>query len=260
MRRLVFRAWFLAHRFYWENMIRLGAFLSYQSSFFMRWKLNFGESQVLACVFGGDVAFMGGRDHPVTIIVRTGKRLSGLELYECDASDGRDCLDKANFVLVDDATAMPVLGSGVHFFVTSDRTSGKSYFVRAYDENGRPRDSGFVVAKIEELPTAVREQTLATRPGYPPSFAWPAPKDENYWISFVMIVDPESQQLVTGVYSWATTWTFPFVTKVPFYYHDAIPIPSLEAGKTYMATYLAIDREGWIPYIDSVEVRRPETP
>jgi hypothetical protein len=138
--------------------------------------------------------------------------------------------------------------------------SGKSYFVRAYDDNGRSRDSGFVVSEIEELPAAVREQALTVKPGYPPSFSWPAPEDENYWISFVRIVHPDTQELVTGVYSWATTWTFPFVTKVPYYYHDAIPVPSLEPGKSYITTYLAIDREGWIPYIDSVQIRRSDPP
>ncbi len=248
---------FLVCRFYWENQIRLGAFLSYQSSFLMRWKMRFGESQVLACVFGGEVDFMGGGDHPVTVIARAGKRLSRLELYECEPSDGEDCLDRGRFQLVKDVEAQPVLGSGVHIFITSDRDRGKRYFVRAYDDRGRHRDSSFVVSKIEELPTTRREETLSVQPGYPPVFTWPAPEDDNYWISFLMIVDPEKEKLVTGVYSWANRWAFPFVTKVPYYYHDSIPVPSLEPGRPYMATYLAVDREGWIPYLDHATVERP---
>lgn len=71
-----------------------------------------------------------------------------------------------------------------------------------------------------------------------------------------MIFSAKTMRLKTGIYSWANRWRFPFVNRDPYYYHDALPVPSLEPGELYQAVYFAIDREGWIPYPDMLPVER----
>ena len=84
--RFLSRLAFLIRRFYWENFIRLGAFLSCQSSFFLRRKLRFGRENILACAFGGEVEFLGKDSHPITILVRAGDQIDGLELKRDSAA------------------------------------------------------------------------------------------------------------------------------------------------------------------------------
>ena len=246
---------FLFHRFYWENFIRFGAFLSYESSFFLRWKLRFGRENILACAFGGEMELLGRDKHPVTILVRAGDRIGGLELFECDPDTGDDCFDKSHYTRVD-CPAIPIFGNGIHMFVTGETAGRKSYFVRGY-QGDDIRDTTLVFSKIDEHPTVRRERVLGIDRSYPPTFTWLPPEDGNYWISFLMVFSTGSMKLVTGIYSWANRWRFPFVNRVPYYYHDALPVPALEPGEPYQAVYFAIDREGWIPYLDMVPVERP---
>ena len=249
---------FLLYRFYWESFIRLGAFLSYQSSFFLRWKLRFGRENILACAYGGQVDLLGKSDHPVTIMVRAGDRIENLQLFECDPARGLDPYNRSHYTRTD-LPAEPVLGNGIHMFVTGETAGRKSYFVRGF-QGDAIRDTTLVFSKIEEQPTVRRPGVLEIDRAYSPTFTWPAPRDGNYWISFLMVFSTSRMRLVTGVYSWATRWRFPFVNRVPYYYHDALPVPSLDPDDTYQAVYFAIDREGWIPYLDTVPVQRPAEP
>ncbi len=73
----------------------------------------------------------------------------------------------------------------------------------------------------------------------------------DLWVSFLLVVRLATMCMITGVYFWATSRRSPFINRVPYYYHDLKPAPTLEPGDTYEATYMAVDREGWIPYIDS---------
>ncbi len=253
--RFTSRLTFLVYRFYWENFIRLGAFFSYQSSFFLRWKLRFGRENILACAFGGEVELLGKDSHPVTIIVRAGDRIGNLELFECDPDLGHDCYNKSHYTRAD-YPAVPILGNGIHMIVTGETAGRKSYFVRGY-QGDKVRDTTLVFSKIDQHPTVRREGALSVDGAYPPTFTWPEPRDSDYWISFLMIFSPATMRLKIGVYSWANRWRFPFVNRAPYYYHDALPVPTLEPGEPYQAVYLAIDREGWIPFLDMVPVERP---
>jgi hypothetical protein len=255
--RLAARARFLLRRLYWENFIRLGAFLSYQSSFFLRWKLRFGRENILACAYGGTVDLLGKQEHPVTIMVRAGDRITNLELFECDPDAGLDAFNRDHYTKAD-CVGMPVLGGGIHMFVTEETTGRKSYFVRGH-RGGEVRDTTLVFTKIDEQPTVRREGALTADSGHTPTFTWPEPQDGNYWISFLMVHTAKSMKLITGIYSWANRWRFPFVNRVPYYYHDALPVPALEAGEEYGAVYFAIDREGWIPYLDTMMLEGPAT-
>ena len=127
--RFLSRLAFLIRRFYWENFIRLGAFLSYQSSFFLRRKLRFGRENILACTFGGEVEFLGKDSHPITILVRAGDQIDGLELFECDPGLGNDCYNKSHYTRVD-YPVIPIFGNGLHMFVSDETAGRKSYFVR----------------------------------------------------------------------------------------------------------------------------------
>ncbi|MDP6349500.1 MAG: hypothetical protein QF719_11490 [Chloroflexota bacterium] len=134
----------------------------------------------------------------------------------------------------------------------------KSYFVRGY-RGDEVRDTTLVFSKIDEQPTVRRERALTAGSGRTPTFTWPEPQNGNYWISFLMVHTAKSMKLITGIYSWANRWRFPFVNRVPYYYHGALPVPALEAGEGYGAVYFAIDREGWIPYLDTMMLEGPAT-
>ena len=68
---------------------------------------------------------MGQRKDPVTIMARAGKKIESLELYECDPSSGKACLDKSEFTRVDGVPIMPVFGGGIHMISTTEFTGGK---------------------------------------------------------------------------------------------------------------------------------------
>ena len=71
-------------------------------------------------------------------------------------------------------------------------------------------------------------------------------------MSLLLVSDVEQDELVSGVYSHGRYWTFPNVARVPFYYHRPAPQPAIEPGRSYAATYVAVDRDGWIAYVDTL--------
>ena len=109
------------------------------------------------------------------------------------------------------------------------------------------------MAKIDDQPTTRQPGTLDAGISGRPELRWSAFTEPDLWISFLMVVRPATMSMITGIYSWTTSWRFPFINRVPYYYHDPTPAPTLEPGETYEATYMAVDLDGWIPYIDSRE-------
>ena len=222
----------------------------YRNRWLRRLQLRYVENKVLACAFGGEVEFLGGRDHPVTLLARSGRDVERYALYECEPASSRRWARGTAFRRVDGVEVTPIAGMGLHKFVTTNRSDDRRYFVRA-TAGARVYDSNVVRAKIGSQPTVRQAEILAANRVNPPSFSWP-PVGGRGAVSLLLVSDVEQDELVSGVYSHGRYWTFPNVARVPFYYHRPAPQPAIEPGRSYAATYVAVDRDGWIAYVDTL--------
>ena len=216
-----------------------------------RWKNGIADGMIMACAFGGPASLLDIPSYPVTILARGSQAVDRMELFACDPhADGVSGLRRSQFSLVESVPAIPMFEQGgVHMFMTADQAGSKHYFVRGY-MNGRAHDSDIVVSKIETEPTERRDGILQSSGGPLPTFRWP--KIEG-WISYLMVLEGAERKLITGVYSWGTAWRFPEVRHQPFFYHPLDPTPSLTPGQDYEAVYVAVDKDRWIGYLDSLK-------
>jgi hypothetical protein len=231
--------------------LRAAVIASRPSDRLWRWKNGIADGMVMACAFGGPANLLDIPVYPVTILARVSPAMERLELYACDPqADGVSGLRRSQFSLVESVPAIPMFEQGgVHMFMTPDQTGSQHYFVRAY-ANGRPHDSDILVSKIDTAPTERRDGILQSSAGLLPTFRWP---EIDGWISYLMILEGAERKLVTGVYSWGSEWRFPEVRQQPFFYHPLDPTPVLTPGTDYEAVYVAVDKDRWIGYLDSLK-------
>ncbi len=236
--------------------LRAAVAASRSSDRLWRWKNGIADGMVMACAFGGPVSLLDIPAYPVTILARGSQSVERMELYACDPqADGVSGLRRGDFSLVDTVPAIPMFEQGgIQMFMTPDQAGSKHYFVRAY-LNGTAHDSDIVVSKIDTAPTQRRDGILESSGGALPTFHWPQIEG---WISFLMVLEGAERKLITGVYSWGNEWRFPEVRRQPFFYHPLDPTPSLTPGQDYEAVYVAVDKDRWIGYLDSLKFTAAE--
>jgi len=239
-------AWYAFKKRFYESFVRLGAELSYRSGVARTAKMTLGNKMLLACCYGGINNFMSNGKAPVSIMFRPALGSKNFVLMECKPSAKNLCINKNEFEPL--KLKSKRLFDNLYLFTTKNKNKDHKYYIKA--ENGkRVITSGLLDSKVSKFPTK-RKEGIVKKLGI--IFSWPPSKEDNFWISFIAILD-KNGELVTGVYNFANTWKFPDVKYVPYYYHNAKPTPRLKKGEKYKAIYLAIDRQGWIPYIDEKE-------
>ena len=70
--------------------------------------------------------------------------------------------------------------------------------------------------------------------------------------AFLLVLHGADNRLMTGISTWDNRWTCPHVDRVPLYYHDPEPAPSMQPGKSCEAIYFAVGHDGWITIADTV--------
>lgn len=223
--------------------IKLTAFISYKSILAHRAKMLFGSQFILACTYGGKVGFLQENLEATTVLFRPAIRATDFELWQCKPGSDNDCKDISTFQKVS-AKLVPIVNGAMYAFVTDNHDKRMHYVVKG-KKGSRTIASGFVVGKMDKMPSTRNDGIIEFTTHKEPVFSWQKEQEKPYWISFLMIHD--YSKMISGIYSFLDAWQFPEVdVDVPYYYHERRPVPKLQGGKTYEAVYMAIDQQGWV--------------
>jgi hypothetical protein len=173
---------------------------------------------------------------------RAPKDMTGGELWVAPPKPDGTAPERDAFKKMD-LPPMPLLGGAAFIFVTDNYDKRLWYIVRC-EGNNRVQEADPVLSKINVGPSGFSTEFVAPDEDLPTTFGWEEAPNPDHWIHFLVV--SQGENLLSGIYTRHTEWTFGQFGDLPYYIHDPMRTEKMKPGQTYELMYHAVDNDGWV--------------